>query len=229
MRSDDNSNFSIVGREELLEYCLDNDVIRPFGEYLFVWPELLVRPSSPAEEISDIFSYLDYRAVDEPFFENDSIHSHLELISSDPQIDVDICRTAPACLKMLLPHPKLGPETLRKYGPNSLRNISSAISIYLQDLKGEAGMHIPTDSKEITRAIETDNKITATHDQAGFLSDIILKYNRDTFVDIILSKVRICFIEPNLSLITMRSFFHLHWCRTVRREVNTDKRRDRLI
>jgi hypothetical protein len=72
-------------RSELLRYCIDNEIIAPFYDYPFAWPESSLRPRSPSPELAEIIPPVDPAILNEPRFEPDGLqeYSENEILSAE--------------------------------------------------------------------------------------------------------------------------------------------------
>jgi hypothetical protein len=174
-------------RAVLLDYCRENNLCRPIQQCPFIWPSREQRLASPEPDFIDVFpSFAD------PLEESlSALGAHLDeyLILQVSDEDVyDIRRTSHLRLEMPLLHNfRAGSQTLRKFGPDSLKKCSASLpKEAIHDNDG--GMDIPKDNDETVQVFEKDKKITVNVEAASYLRDNIHRYTREQCEDVILCK-----------------------------------------
>ena len=183
-------------KEGLLTYCHENDITFPFQDYSFAWPEVpLTR--SPSPSFAGIVIHDFDPTLEEPpdCTEEIQVYLNTTLTLRENKDLVNTRKSESLDLELLAPHQN-GPDTLRKYGPNSLKKCATLLPKYA--LHGEEGMEISKDTRDVDIAFEKDSKLTVTEEEAGFLKEIISRYNTHRSVEFIHSKVPILFFNSNL-------------------------------
>jgi len=185
------------GKEELLAYCYDNDITFPFQDYPFTWVEVTPPSRSPSPNLAEISAHEFEPNLEESPDCTEEIQTDLNNILTLRE-DSDLVNTRksePLDLEVLTPC-QTGPDTLRKYGPNSLMKCATLLP--KEVLCGEEGMEISKDTNDVVAAIGKDSKLTVTEEEAVFLTEIITRYNHERSVDIIHTKVPIFPSTTNL-------------------------------
>lgn len=179
-------------RERLLTYCREYNITHPFYDYPFEWVEPDDRQQSPPPELPGILPNVNVGYLDESLDWTSGVADCMcGKVAFELHDVLDIRDSKPFEYEMLPPHPFLGPNILRKFGPTSLKKVTPLLQADV--LCGEESMDIPTDTSEVLKAFENDSKITATREQAGFLKDVIFTYNHEKSVDLIHSNVQCLF------------------------------------
>lgn len=195
-------------REELISYCHENNITSSILEYPFDWPEFIDRPDSPDPDFTDIFPASNFN-FEESFDWNEDDQTYLDnILSQEKQVDIyDTRETKQFRLELPLLHHRSGPETLRKFGPDSLKKCAAPIQTI--SLQGNEGLDIPLDNTEVVRAFERDSKLTANRETVEYLKDVILRYTNNKGVDIILPTVPAVYASLISSRSGRRLYFHL--------------------
>ena len=184
-------------KEELSTYCHENDITFPFQDYPFAWPEVPPPSRSPSPGFAGIISHEFDPTLEEPPDCTEEIQVYLNTTITLRDITnlLNTRKFEPLDLELLAPRQN-GPDTLRKYGPNSLKKCTALFPKYV--LHGEEGMEISKDTRDVDIALEKDSKLTVTEEEAGFLKETISRYNNPRSVEFIHSKVHIFFFVYNL-------------------------------
>ena len=161
-------------KAKVVAYCYENDLIFPLYEYPFVWPHLHRRSPSP-EDYEDIFPTLDVN-LDEKF-EHEEDQKHTIERPSEQEDHLDTRKAN--CFRHetpLLPA-RSGPESLRSYGPRSLKQ--SAVAIHKECITSDEGLNIPSTLDEMVESIQRDSRMTVAEGHVAYLREIISKYNNE--------------------------------------------------
>lgn len=186
-------------REELLEYCRENNVAFPHQEYPFDWPDCIPRALSPSPDIADCFVSSQLNPEEpEGLIELDSEYLNRIVTIHDPGIEInDIQRTKAFQFELPLLHEDAGTDNFGKYGPDTLPRCTAFLS--RTPLLGENGLEFPKEQDMVKEAIAKDSKLSVTQEQAQFLKDAISQ-TKIQCLDIILPKVCPSLIETENSL-----------------------------
>ena len=176
-------------RDELLQYCRENDLFFPHQDYPFHWPQHISRPSSPLPDIPDCFGSHNLIADESLQYEGPS-QAYLNEILTIGRVEDDIydirCLTHYQIeLPLLLP--TAATDKLRKFGPDTLQRCVASISRI--PLKDDNGLDMPKDESTIFSATSKDAKLLITEEEAAYFKKVISEYNTPEGSDIILDKV----------------------------------------
>lgn len=184
-------------KEELLKYCGENNITFPFQDYPFAWPEVRPLSRSISPDFGKIGPIEFDPTLEEPPHCTEELQVYLNTtLTVRENNDLVNTRKAERFDLELLTYRQKGPDTLRKYGPNSLKKCATLLPKYV--LHGEDGMEISKDTRDVDVAFEKDSRLTVTEDDASFLKEIISRCNNHESVEFIHSKVLIVFFDSNL-------------------------------
>jgi len=175
-------------RESLVTYCNENNVISPYDEYPFAWPDCISRSVSPFLDITDCFPFA--RPISPERFvrrEQDLIDPNSLATCVTHEDLVSICETKAFRLETPLLHHNAGLDYLRKYGPDSLRKCAANVPKLC--LEGDDGMELPQDDTDVIKAFERDGQISATQEQVDYFKNIMGQIMRKDSDDVILPRV----------------------------------------
>jgi hypothetical protein len=186
-------------KQELQEYWKEDDNVISVEDFPFVWPDTpKSRPFSSSAVTGEIPRFTLILNIDESFDSTESITNNpLDTIIYDTDI-LDTRKSEPLDLILLRPYLRNGPPHLRKYGPTSLQR--AGISLAREPLKGEDGMDIPRETRDVVKAFEKDAKMTARQQDADYLRIMMNRIKNDKPVDLIHSKGLPLYLKANDSL-----------------------------
>src|SRR5579871_1374664 len=140
-------------RDELLQYCRENDLFFPHQDYPFDWPQHISRPSSPLPDIPDCFGSHNLIADESLQYEGPS-QAYLNEILTIGRVEddiYDIRRLTHYQIELPLLLPTAATDKLRKFGPDTLQRCVASISRI--PLKDDNGLDMPKDESTIFSAI----------------------------------------------------------------------------